>query len=234
MAVLGSCCCCIDLRTGFIIIATILLLSNVISPEAFLPESTVPALNSFLSNPLCWFDLVMVGLGLYGAIKNRIAYVKAFAIYQWISVALSLFVFIISVVDLAANIPRWEELCEQQNIGNDMDMDCDLLIKVTFAASTILCGLCFAVSIYFGICIWSYYQDLRDHPAKYGVTTVAFIYLPVRGGEGDEEQIRQEPSFLTPNPITEEELPSYADASLTGSSFSAQQTVVPKKGKPTK
>ncbi|TPX64640.1 hypothetical protein SpCBS45565_g05733 [Spizellomyces sp. 'palustris'] len=231
MAVLRNCCCCINLRTGFIIIATILLLTDLISPNAFLPESSTlsAALNPPLSNPLRLFDLIMVGLGLYGAIKNRIAYVKVFAIYMWISVALSLFVFIVSAVALTANIPQSEEFCRKHNNGNNMD--CDLLVKIALAAYTIVGGLFFAVSIYFGLCIWSYYQDLRDHPEKYGATVVAFVYLPVRG---DEEHIRDEPSFLTPKPVIEEELPSYTDASLTGTSSSVHQAVAPKEDKPTK
>ncbi|KNC96611.1 uncharacterized protein SPPG_08194 [Spizellomyces punctatus DAOM BR117] len=227
MPVLGSCCCSIDLRTGFIIIATILLLNDIVSPNALLPKSSnAPVLNSPLINSLRWFDMAMVGLGLYGAIKNRIVYVKAFAIYKWISVALSLFVFILTVIALTASAPLLEEFCRQHNYENNTD--CNLLIKVAFAAYTIVGGLCFAVSIYFGLCIWSYYQELRDYPEKYGVTPVGFIYLPVNGGEEDEERSRQDPFLLTPNPIIEDELPSYSDASLTGSSFSAQQTVVPK------
>ncbi|KAJ3036860.1 hypothetical protein HDV00_002343 [Rhizophlyctis rosea] len=220
MAVLRNCCCCFSLRTGVLILTGWSLLGGILS----LFGTTITALLSkhsdvnIPSSPglFTLLDLILVGFGFFGAWKNNVKHVKVFAIYQWIRVAFgALFSAVIMAVAAFGRQPLIDN-CNEKNreAPADEQVDCAALIN-TFAGIIIGVLLINAlVSIYFGFAVWSFYQDLRDHPEKYGGEAYVYLAIPV-GGEA--------PAPLLDN---ESALPAY-DEATGSSSVGPQPTGIP-------
>ncbi|KAJ3053254.1 hypothetical protein HK097_004689 [Rhizophlyctis rosea] len=190
MPVLRSCCGCISLRNGALIISSFLLFSNILSllgssiTSAFIdngkhdiPLLPAPGLFTFV-------DTIIIVIGLAGILKNRIKSVKIFAVYNWIRVGFS--ALLSAAVMLIASIGKdgFIKMCEETNrdLPSDERIDCQSVITVVVIVLIVSFFVNAVVSIYFGFAIWSYYQDLRDHPENYFRDPYVYLAVPV-GGE---------------------------------------------------
>ncbi|KAI9013274.1 hypothetical protein BC832DRAFT_288158 [Gaertneriomyces semiglobifer] len=192
--------CCLDLRLGVLLASGFMLVNDLI---LLCPHDEYTGLSTVApgSKLFVMMDMALVGAGFYGALKNKITYVKLFAVYQWFRIAMNLLFVALFCTLLAVERPT-------------------LIDKSTIWGTIIFVAIFSSIMMYFGLCYWSYYQDLRDSPEKYGVDTVRrVVFLPLVLDNSDVEAQR------CGHPNFKEQLPSYGTAVAAGSSTSVPNDV---------
>ncbi|KAJ3190399.1 hypothetical protein HDU85_000695 [Gaertneriomyces sp. JEL0708] len=207
--------CCLDLRLGVLLASGFMLVNDLIllcPHDEYTGMSTVaPGSKLFVI-----MDMALVGAGFYGALKNKITYVKLFAVYQWFRIAMNLLLVAIFCTLVAVERPTLIDKCEEYAEKHpDNTVDCKKIVTATIWGAIIGCAIFSSIMMYFGLCYWSYYQDLRDSPEKYGVDTVRrVVFLPLVLDNSDVEAQR------CGHPNFKEQLPSYGTAIAAGPSTS--------------
>ncbi|KAI8851260.1 hypothetical protein BC829DRAFT_441688 [Chytridium lagenaria] len=142
---------CISLRTGAIIIASIriagiidIIVDRIISLVLVGQYSA-----NLIAIGLALFELPFYLCGIYGALKNRLSFVKTFAIFCWFTTVVN---------------PAFASTAMSVMLYGTANFMRFAIIIASGLASL-------ALSIYFSICIWSYYMELRDSPERYGLYT---------------------------------------------------------------
>ncbi|KAJ3297257.1 hypothetical protein HK104_000684 [Borealophlyctis nickersoniae] len=191
------------LRTGVLILSGLTLFMDVIKLMEYSARFQIRGPNSIFN----LLDVVIVGLGFYGALKNNIKYVKIFAIYQWINVAFTLLFAAFLALLSASAFGRDEvlKLCKDQQgkMPPEQRLDCEKYIGLFALTITAFAALTAGFALYFGFAVWSYYQDLRDSPEKYNPPVVVLLQTA--------PQPHPAPNGYAPIPADlEADLPPYA------------------------
>ncbi|KAJ3204892.1 hypothetical protein HDU67_009237 [Dinochytrium kinnereticum] len=158
----AKCCGCVSLRSGVMTLSILNLVSfafglgqiiyNKVAIDKVRDNELV---NSILYGSLAYYCIVgtFEVIGLYGAIKNKLSLVKLYAIWSWIAV----------IVYSGTNV-----LFFRASSMADMEI---ILYSII--------ALGFLLQLYFCICIWSYYMELRDFPERYGLESAIKLQVIV-------------------------------------------------------
>ena len=145
---LNKCCCCVDLRTGAIILAVLGIVSSV---------------SLCISGQAGWQDVIGLILGLitngclaFGAIKYNktatlISVVVEMIYIVWLVIVLVLLIVWGSAATVASQSP---------NLNSDEKEPADVAVRLTWGVAAAY-GCCLALEVYFWICIYSFYQALK-------------------------------------------------------------------------
>ncbi|KAJ3204893.1 hypothetical protein HDU67_009238 [Dinochytrium kinnereticum] len=143
-----SCCGCIPLRAGVITVSTLNLISIVWGIGQIISVN----FKTFPYNPYgITAYYVIIGayefIGFYGAIRNNVKLAQVYAIWSWFAVFLY----------TGANLSFLET-------GLQASLRSATGSQGAFFAVVVVSVL---LQIYFCVCIWSYYTELRDFPERY-------------------------------------------------------------------
>ena len=139
----GKCCCCIDLRTGAIVLAVLGIINSICLLS---------------SGGFGWQDFVLLVLGLstygcllFGAIKNNINATLISVIMEliytvWMVIVLILLIALGTATTVAAGK-------QTSDAG---------AVAATLAVPISVCVFSVGLQIYFWICIYSFYQALKE------------------------------------------------------------------------
>merc|ERR1712038_1504391 len=163
---LNKCCFCVPHRTGNIIMAILGILGGVsmIGASKSQYDHTTSVVDGI-------FHLVAYGFLLHGALENNKKSVLISIICTGVVVAFGLLVGLIAVANIDVIVPALADGCknwkEKENI-NDFNCD-DSTREATnqVAAMFFVSGL---ISIYFWICSYSFYQELKKNQGFNGVS----------------------------------------------------------------
>ena len=156
---LGKCCCCVELRTGAIIIAILGLIGSFGSFHHGVVIGIIFFVYGLISN-LCL---------LHGAIKYNRTTTLVFLIMDAIFIVLLLVNWILIIVGMASDEvkPCWkkESLENETEIKLDWsgweDTTCGVVVGVLVAFFVII-TIMMAISIYFWACVYGFFVDLKQ------------------------------------------------------------------------
>ena len=160
---LSKCCCCIDLRTGSLILAILGILGSILT---------------FATSDGDWplimqgtFNLLAYSFLLFGALKCNEKAVLACLICTGFAIAWGIIFTIIVFVSIALFKPELDNNCEDiieqlKKLGTS----CDQLKHITMgiAAGSFIAGS--LINIYFWICNYSFYKELKK--GRNGISNV--------------------------------------------------------------
>ena len=156
---LGKCCCCVELRTGAIIIAVLGLIASFGSFQ----HGVVIGIIFFV------YGLVQNLCLLHGAIKYNRTTTLVYLIMEAIFIILLLVNWILIIVGMASDEvkPCWKE----ENLNDDTKIDlgwngwdeasCGVIVGVLVALFVVL-TIMMAISIYFWACVYGFFVDLKQ------------------------------------------------------------------------
>ena len=156
---LGKCCCCVDLRTGAIIIAVLGLIASFGSFQ----HGVVIGIIFFV------YGLVQNLCLLHGAIKYNRTTTLVYLIMEAIYIILLLVSWIMTIVGMASDEvkPCWKE----ENLNDDTKIDlgwsewdaasCGVIVGVLVAIFVVL-TIMMAISIYFWACVYGFFVELKQ------------------------------------------------------------------------
>ncbi|KAI8817818.1 uncharacterized protein EV422DRAFT_540067 [Fimicolochytrium jonesii] len=213
------CCGVFSLRMGTVLIAASSLLFSIISllylsnilrlPPTFTPPPSSPTNPPSPTPPpglpiplpvltaqdltLTLTTLAMSALGLHAALTNNVRRVKVYAWYTAVKVGYTAVLAVYALV-----VASRECVDRDMTAGYDVDVGDDgkgdtptarvSCATLIWAMSTGLL-ISTAWSVYFAVCVWSYYVDLRSNPLEYhGVDGYVAVAGDVGGGEVVEEE----------------------------------------------
>jgi len=179
---LTKCCICIDLRTATLILAlfgTVTHLWNAfvmsaMDPNAMYHRNILPFV-SFYSRVAGIACLA----GFVGVLKNKVNFIRFFAIYCWFDLIVTvLFSIIFSVVAFSLRGPICDEIVKQPQEGAepiDMDTCMDVYLKAAIGVVVVVC-LGLLVNLHFCLAIHSYLLILRRNQRDAGQRTHTFVF----------------------------------------------------------
>jgi len=179
---LTKCCICIDLRTATLILAlfgTVTHLWNAfvlsaVDPRAMYYRDVLPFV-SFYS----WVTGIVCLAGFVGVLKNKVTFIRYFAIYCWFDLIVSvLFSIIFSVVAFSVRGPVCELIVKQPLEGAepiDMSTCMDLYLTAAIGVVVVMC-LSLLVNLHFCLAIHSYLLILRRAQRDAGHRTHTFVF----------------------------------------------------------
>ena len=156
---LGKCCCCVELRTGAIIIAVLGLIASFGSFQ----HGVVIGIIFFV------YGLVQNLCLLHGAIKYNRTTTLVYLIMEAIYIILLLVSWIMTIVGMASDEvkPCWKE----ENLNDDTKIDlgwsewdaasCSVIVGVLVAIFVVL-TIMMAISIYFWACVYGFFVELKQ------------------------------------------------------------------------
>ncbi|KAI8852938.1 hypothetical protein BC829DRAFT_487119 [Chytridium lagenaria] len=136
-----KCFCCVSLRSGYLGLSIInMMISIACLILAILGHLYTGQWAYGLLIASSLICIILDVYGFYGGYQNTLRVVKRYAMFQWIRIIINGLIYI-TIVAVSSSLPY-------------------------------LFGLIALVAVegYFGVCIWSFYMDLRDRPEKYGQT----------------------------------------------------------------
>ena len=152
---LTKCCCCISLRTGSVILGVLGLIGAIVT----LCYSA--GNGGYLTTGIIYF--ISHSFLLYGAVTNNYTAVLVYLVFTAIGILLDLIFGILIFASVGILVPALSNDCalileEKRAEG----ISCDALISATvgtLASVFILNGI---LNIYFWICCWSFYKELKE------------------------------------------------------------------------
>ncbi|RKP02281.1 hypothetical protein CXG81DRAFT_18031 [Caulochytrium protostelioides] len=167
---LRTCCGCISLRTGTLILALLQFVGSFFAMIANFAESYS---YSYVAGFMALLHMLGTGYGVLGIYGNNLRRVK---IYAYFIIAKFVFATFLRIVDLATvATTRFHDTimqrCRETPDYATNEQMCERIVSLTrtFSVFAILFGT--VLNFYFSYVIWSYYIDLRDHPSKYRDST---------------------------------------------------------------
>ena len=154
---LGKCCCCVELRTGAIIIAVLGLIASFGSFQ----HGVVIGIIFFV------YGLVQNLCLLHGAIKYNRTTTLVYLIMEAIFIVLLLVNWIMIIVGMASDEakPCWKS--ENKDLEIDLEWSgwdkasCGVIVGVLVALFVVV-TIMMAISIYFWACVYGFFVDLKQ------------------------------------------------------------------------
>ena len=150
---LSKCCCCVDLRTGAIVIAVLGLLGSFANFQHGLVVGIISCVGGLAAN-LCL---------LHGAIKYNRTTTLVYLILDAIFMILLLVGLILIIVGLSSSTlsPCFKSETSAAEIDwNGTMVTCSVTVGILIALLvSFIIGI--AISIYFWVCVYSFYDDLK-------------------------------------------------------------------------
>jgi len=176
-----KCCFCISLRAATLILATLGALANFVNAYHFsIFEGNYGFLYSALSTYYVGAALACL-CGFTGVLKNKVNYVKIFAIYYWwqLLVAFTMSIMI-SVLVFYFEYDVCEKLIEQPDIDMTLEECLDYYYKsAAFLVASLAVGC--LVELHFCMAVWAYYKRLSVEQQYREIPDVVYHvqYTPV-------------------------------------------------------
>ena len=148
---LNKCCCCVDLRTGAIIIAILGLLGSFGNFGSGIAIGIVTLIGGIVAN-VCL---------LVGAIKYNRTTTLIYLIMEAIFIILYIVGLVLLIVVLAGTgmSACWDNWDLEVEFNGDV-ANCAVAVGI-LSALLVAFSIGIAISIYFWVCIYSFYQDLK-------------------------------------------------------------------------
>lgn len=152
---LGKCCCCVDLRTGAIIIAVLGLIASFGNFQHGVVMGSITLVYGLISN-LCL---------LHGAITYNRTTTLVFLIMDAIGIIILLVSWILIIVAMASDevSPCWKSEngdLKMEYAGYDA-VECSVVVAV-LVATLVGVTIFLVVSIYFWACVYGFFVDLKQ------------------------------------------------------------------------
>ena len=151
---LGKCCCCVDLRTGAIIIAVLGLIASFGNFQHGVVMGSISLVYGLICN-LCL---------LHGAIKYNRTTTMVFLIMDALYIVLLLVFWILIIVAMASDevSPCWKSENKEVKMeyAGYKDVECAVIVAV-LVATLVGTSIILAISIYFWACVYGFFVDLK-------------------------------------------------------------------------
>ena len=152
---LSKCCCCISLRTGSVILGVLGLIGAIVTLCYSGGNS------GYLTSGIIYF--ISHSFLLYGAVRNNYTAVLVYLVFTGIGIVLDLMFGILVLASVGILVPALDNDCALiQDDIRGQGISCDAFISATvgiLASVFIITGL---LNIYFWICCWSFYKELKE------------------------------------------------------------------------
>ncbi|RHZ73627.1 hypothetical protein Glove_230g18 [Diversispora epigaea] len=161
---LNKCCCCIDLRTGTLILAGFGTLSCMVNAYRFLKmeeELGINYVRLFRYYLLAAFANIA---GLYGVIKKNAYFVKTYSIFYWAQLVVGFFLAIaFSVLAFYFDKDICKEIVESKPPDVELDLEqCLEMYGRAAVAIVVLLGITCLINLHFCMAVWAYYKELKN------------------------------------------------------------------------
>ncbi|CAG8498292.1 10150_t:CDS:2 [Paraglomus brasilianum] len=179
---LGKCCFCIGLRPATLILATLGALANLVNAYHFsVFEGNYGFLYTVLSTYYLGASLACI-CGFQGVLKNKVKYVKIFAIYYWwqLLVAFTLSIMI-SVIVFYFEFDVCEKFIGQPDVDMTLEECLDFYFKsAAFLVISLAVGC--LIELHFCMAVWAYYKRLSVEQQYRDISDVVYHvqYTPVQ------------------------------------------------------
>ena len=142
---LKKCCCCVDLRTGAILMAIVEIIGG---------------LGMFGKSQLGWHDVLnnvfAIGAGvclLFGAIKYHQAATLVYLVLQMIAIVLLVVAMLMMII--------WATATAAAVSGNHGVQGNEGGVAMVIATAVMIYGIVASLHIYFWLCVFSFYKGLK-------------------------------------------------------------------------
>ena len=144
----NKCCCCVDLRTGCIVIAVLGFIGSLSSFQHGIVWGVVGLVASIVAH----------GCLLYGAIKYHKVTTLVYLVMEMLFIIFYVVLAVLTIVVLsgggvASCLDNWDGV-------SDDGTGCAVFVSIAIVVMLVYVAL-IGLSIYWWVCVFSFYQDLK-------------------------------------------------------------------------